>query len=145
MNETKLILTLAALLTAGGVSGDPRERFSEWDSDGNGRLSETEWQAGFDDMGLFALWDTDGDGGLSEQEWRGFENKAVFDEDFLNRDEVGFELWDRDEDGLLDPEETARGFYDVFSRNDGAIGEEEFETFGSRMGEAGFWQEGGQA
>ena len=57
---------LAALLLATPALADWHE---EWDSDGDGALSEEEFNTGLDGVGTYDEWDADDDGMLSEEEF----------------------------------------------------------------------------
>lgn len=60
-----------ALLLATPALADWHE---EWDADGDGALSEEEFNTGFDSVGTYDEWDADDDGMLSEEEY----NAGVF-------------------------------------------------------------------
>jgi len=91
---------------AGGLVG-------EWDEDDSDRLNETEWSTGaqrvFGDTeyGAFADWDADGDSELDANEVaEGFETHGLYDR------------VDGDRDALIDDEELADWFFDLFDAND---------------------------
>lgn len=57
---------LAALLLVTPALADFQE---EWDSDGDGALSEEEFNTGFSEGGAYDAWDADDDGMLTEDEF----------------------------------------------------------------------------
>lgn len=91
MNRIIAFLTSAALLTA--VPAFAQTSFSEWDEDGDGILTQEEWDAGVADSGVFDSWDGDDDGVVSAAEY----------EDGL------FDWFDDDDDGALTVSEWDEG------------------------------------
>jgi hypothetical protein len=87
-----------------------------WDRDDDGLVSEDEWTEGTDrwfgddvDYGVWADWDMDGDSELDANEVReGFETNNLYDR------------VDGDADAIIDDEELADWFFDVFDLNDDA-------------------------
>ncbi len=132
-------LGLALLLGAGGAFAVVGEEvgwaFSDWDTDGDGGLTESEFAEGASRAGLFDAWDGDGDGILIEDElmtglyrsWDRNRDDVIdapeFEENAARMlapiDYAGFEAWDRDRDGGLgQPEFRARaqaiGLYELY-------------------------------
>lgn len=85
-----------------------------WDADDDDLVSEEEWRAGTDrwfgddvDYGVWTDWDGDGDSFLDANEVaEGFEVNGLYD------------VVDRDADAVIDDEELADWFFDVFDAND---------------------------
>lgn len=57
-----------ALLLATPVLAQ-EEGAEAWDTDGDGALSEEEFNTGFGEAGVYGSWDADGDGALTEEEF----------------------------------------------------------------------------
>lgn len=75
--------------------------FSAWDTDSNHRLSRKEFE-----FALFSAWDTDGDGGLDIGELTA---GAVAWLPKRATTSIQFGIWDRDRDGLVSRDEFSRG------------------------------------
>lgn len=102
----------------GDEEGADREAVAErvhatWDTDDDDAVSEQEWREGTGadedggDWGTWTDWDGDGDSELDLNEVReGMEGNNVYDR------------IDRDQDMVLDDEELADWFFDLFDRND---------------------------
>lgn len=92
---------LAALLLATPALADWH---TEWDGDGDGALSEEEFNTGFDEGGAYDEWDADDDGMLTEDEF----NSGVFggyDDDesgVIEEPELGDAGDDMGDGGLFD-------------------------------------------
>ena len=88
--------------------------YAAWDENGNGRIDETEWRRGSDRVwgvgrytATWSDWDGDGDSELDLNEVReGFEREGLYDR------------VDGDRDGLIDDEELADWFFDIFDADD---------------------------
>ena len=131
LNTLRIALT-ASLLSVSGIAA---AEFSDWDADGNGALSQEEWNTGWENEGAFDTWDSDDDGLLSQNE---FETGIGDGEAFADNDDFGYDLWDTDGDGLLDSDEVNEGFYNTYDENsDNVIEEPEYDDFGDDMGDAG--------
>jgi Ca2+-binding EF-hand superfamily protein len=63
-----LTTTAAALLLASGVA---MAQFNEWDTDGDGQVTEEEFMENAEYGDAFSEWDEDGDGMLNEDEFAG--------------------------------------------------------------------------
>jgi hypothetical protein len=82
-----------------------------WDLDDDGRVTEEEWRDAaedvWDDTGAFTDWDGDGDSELDANELKeGLETRGLYD------------VVDMDRDALVDDEELADWFFDVFDADD---------------------------
>jgi hypothetical protein len=99
--------------------GITREQFAErlhveWDTNGDDVVSEVEWQEGTDtwfagdvEDGAWDDWDGDGDSELDANEVaEGLERNGLYDR------------VDRDDDAVIDDEELADWFFDIFDDND---------------------------
>lgn len=79
-----------------------QEGYSEWDTDGDGAISQEEWSTGFGEAGVYDGWDANDDGVLDEDEF----NEGVFsaydanDDDMI--DEQEFSEWEEEEQGFWD-------------------------------------------
>jgi hypothetical protein len=113
---------------------DERDRF-DWDIDGEDGLTRDEYV-----QGVYAAWDANRDGRIDESEWRQGSDRVWgegryeagwtdWDKDGdseldLNEVREGFEtdgIYDRvdgDRDGLIDDEELADWFFDIFDADD---------------------------
>lgn len=151
MKRINALLLSTALLTAGPAVAQVIE---DWDTSGDGVLSQEEWNTGLSEMGLFSDWDADGNGSLTSDEFAGglF---GRFDDDgdgslttaewdagidaWYGENQVDLEYsnWDGDGDGTLSEEEFTSGFeeaglFESFATSAGienveeGIGEEEF-------------------
>jgi len=101
-----------------GDEGFDREAFREnvreaWDVDGDGSITEQEWQAGTQalypnaQVGTYVDWDVDGDGALTQEEM------AAADE----RVDIQGQL-DANGDGTVDQRDLGDFFFEVFDAND---------------------------
>lgn len=120
-----------------GEEGADREAVSErvhaaWDTDDDDRVSEQEWREGTGtgeegDWGSWTDWDADGDSGLDLNEVReGMEGNDVYDR------------IDRDQDMILDDEELADWFFDLFDADaDDAIDTTEWDQRGAWRDDVG--------
>ena len=66
MQRVTTFLLASALLAAGPAAAQSIE---QWDTDGNGTLSQDEWSSALREQGLFGEFDTDGNGTVSEEEF----------------------------------------------------------------------------
>lgn len=113
-----------------GAAG-PGNAFADWDTDGDGSLSRSEFRTGMGYWGVFDLWDSDRDGLLSDEEYRA-EPPAHFSaaqaeawndtgEDGLDEQEFGvrwYDAYDADDDQTLSEAEFGRFTADVETRED---------------------------
>ena len=124
MKRFSALLLTAALASTGPAAAQVVEN---WDTDGDGVITQDEWNTGLTEMGLFSDWDADGDGSLTSDEFAGglFDR---FDEDgdgaltvsewdtgidnFYGEAAVdaSFETWNTDGDEVLSEEEFVAGF-----------------------------------
>lgn len=96
------------------MEGVSQRVYRSWDTDRDDRVSEQEWREGTEDWGDdeidwgdFTDWDGDGDSELDANEVReGLEGSNVY------------ERIDKDDDEILDDEELADWFFDLFDAND---------------------------
>ncbi|SEW04965.1 EF hand [Cognatiyoonia koreensis] len=95
---------LTALLTSTAlIVAAPAIAEEDWDSDGDGGYSSTEFNAGNSAAGMFKEWDSDGDGMLSEDEFNAG-NFAKYDAngdgviDGDERDDLDQDFEDEDDD-----------------------------------------------
>lgn len=106
-----IVFILTALFISGGASvaiaqeeteqGDFEWSYSEWDANNDGMLDEQEFDAGYDEVGLYDElyddWDVNGDGVLDEDEF----GDGLYDS------------WDKDDNGYLEEDEAEEiGFWD---------------------------------
>lgn len=87
-----------------------------WDSDSDGSLTENEWNEGMgtwygdQDYGAWGEWDANGDSALDANEVaEGLEREGLYD------------TVDRDSDALVDDEELADWWFDIWDGNDDEI------------------------
>ncbi|MFD2515962.1 hypothetical protein ACFSRY_18970 [Pontibacter locisalis] len=78
-----------------------------WDVNGEGRVSQSEWETAISDFGVKAAdwtaWNTDGDG---------YMETAEFEADFA---QIGwFSTWDQDKDNLVTEQEYTAGVYQLW-------------------------------
>lgn len=97
------------------------DRFDEWDVDGDGVVDESEYSTG-----LFGTFDANSDSNITEEEWDDqFGNASAG----LDRD--WFDIWDVNDDGVLDQNEVSAGLYDYHDADDdGLLGAAEWEEEG---------------
>lgn len=98
---TGAVALLAALAGAPAFAQDA----NDWDSDGDGALSEDEFNTGWGEYGAYDSWDSDGDGMLSEDEF----NTGIYDS--YDYDDSG--VIEEPEYGDLDDDMGDGGFWDV--------------------------------
>ena len=138
MNRISAFLISTAILAAGPAAAQVIE---DWDSNGDGTLSQEEWNAGLSERGVFSEWDADGDGSLTSGEFAGgiF---GRFDEDgdgTLTSAEwdAGFDQWYGEQAVDLDYSEwDANGNGELTEEEFTTAFEEEglFESFGTSAG-----------
>ena len=87
-----------------------------WDADGDDSLTESEWNEGMgtwfgdQDYGAWSEWDANGDSALDANEvTEGLEREGLYD------------TVDRDSDALVDDEELADWWFDIWDGNDDQI------------------------
>mgnify|MGYP006302286453 FL=1 len=114
MTRIKLLATTATLalgLSAAGAVAQDRDWMESWDSDGDGVLNQSEWNAGLEDEGVFGNYDMNADGALDDDEWGedlvdldgSIDDTFDMDEDAFAEQSYG--LYDRNDDGLIDDDE----------------------------------------
>lgn len=107
-----------------GNQGQPQEfepseaMFQQWDTNGDGQLSQQEFIQGARNVGLFNKWDGNNDGRIDQNEF----------------DELGFEgefaSWDQNNTGYLDPNELYTGVFQSNDQNqDGQWSMEDWNSF----------------
>ncbi|GGK54707.1 hypothetical protein [Salinarimonas ramus] len=140
MNWLKTTASAAALVLA--VAAGPaiaQEAFSDWDADASGSISETEWNTGWSDAGVYDAWDANDDNAISEDEWTAGvgENEELWNERF---GETAYGDWDADDDGALTEEEFGSGVYAGYDADEsGVIEEPEFGDAGDDIGDEGLF------
>ncbi len=93
-----IALGLTALFVSGTVYAAQNDNsYDMWDADGDGQLTEQEFNTGFENNGLYDDWDANGDGSLSEDEF----GSGLYDS------------WDANDDGWLSDDEWDSGFWDI--------------------------------
>lgn len=81
------------------------DEWNEWDSDRSGDLSLDEWDAGFNEEGVYEEWDADRDGMLDGDEY----SQGIFNRYDRNQDGI----WDEEEYGTWQDDAGDEGFWDV--------------------------------
>lgn len=110
-----------AVMTEEGVADV--QYFSDWDTDDDTYLTETEFASGWEEVTLWEDWDTDADTYLGEEEF----GTAFGEYDWY--DEGLYAEWDVDGDELLTEDEFTTGLYDTWDVNDDArLAETEFDV-----------------
>lgn len=74
--ELKKLAGIGAIVVA--LTAAPamaQEDIGAWDTDGDGALSQEEFETGWGENDVYSTWDEDGDGALTEEEF----NAGVFD------------------------------------------------------------------
>lgn len=128
------VLSLPILATAAVAAGAV-----DWDANSDKRLDRSEFDTGFDRAGVFKKYDSDANGKLSQTEFKsGFAKheqglSKKFGSDYYSR-------WDADRDGSISKTELNEGIYTGYDRNkDKFIAEPEINDLGDDMGDGGFW------
>lgn len=126
-------MSLAALASMSLTAGSAwAQAYTEWDSNQDGALSQSEFKAGLSERNVFSNWDRNQDAELDEAElsdgvFAGFDNDAtgtiddnemtdysagMGDDGLWGGEEYGadFEAWDIDGDGIVAREEFGNGF-----------------------------------
>ncbi|TFL17241.1 hypothetical protein [Jannaschia formosa] len=125
------------------IVGQPvfAQTFTDWDADGDGTLTRSEWDTGVTDSDLFGNWDANDDGTVSAVEYEdglfdlfddddnGALSIAEWDEgvdSWYGEARADFEVsaWDDDGDGTITEEEfndefTTAGLFDDFTTDAG--------------------------
>lgn len=117
---------LTAASTAVALLGVPAlAEMSDWDTNADSSIDETEFGTGFGSGGVFGDWDTDADAQLTEDEW----NIGFGDE--YEEEEVGpFSDWDVNQDTYLDENEFNEGVFGSYDEDDDDLwGEEEYGAY----------------
>lgn len=100
------VLTFVTIIVSAPLAGLVHaDEWEEWDADGSGDLSLDEWDAGFDEEGVYEEWDLDNDGVLSNDEY----SEGIFTGYDLNNDGI----WDEQEYGVWQDDAGDEGFWDV--------------------------------
>lgn len=87
--------------------------FDDWDVDGDGVINESEYSTG-----LFGTFDANDDGDITEEEWeQSFDVENVYD--------GWYDAWDVNDDGVLDSNEFSAGLYDYYDANDNGVFDEQ--------------------
>ncbi len=143
--KMKLLTAAAALVAmpAFAQMATPEMDVTSFDTDGDGMLSNTEFNTGFDGAGTMGRYDSDDDMMLSEDEYNaGFGNIGDFREE--GYEARGFGDLDADADGMLNNEEYNNAFFGEYDRDrSGMIEEGEYEAIGTDMGEGGLFHGAG--
>ena len=136
---------VAALLLAGGgctstaesnthkVAGGAVTRFRQLDTNGDGKVTFAEFNAGFAGT-VFSQYNLDDNGTITQQEWDAVERANT------NKSTSSFKLLDRNHDGKLTKDELTHGkrrdivvrrlFNQIDTNHDGVITEQEAQAFG---------------
>ena len=137
--------TIAALLFAGGgctstaesnthkVAGGAVTRFHQLDTNGDGKVTFAEFNAGFAGT-IFSQYNRDLNGSISLAEWDAVERANT------NKSISSFKLLDRNHDGKLTTDELTHGkrrdivvrrlFNRIDTNHDGVLTEQEAQAFG---------------
>lgn len=115
---TRRFVPLVALLFAAfTVNAATEHEFSDWDDNGNGKISQDEWSSACNSSDLFADWDMDNDGLIDDDEYSTglFQHWDVNDDGVLEESEwvkandnwlsdydTQFSAWDSDDDGYVE-------------------------------------------
>lgn len=116
--------TLGLLLVA-CTQTDPE--FLRLDADESNSLDREEYLEDFYRQGYFNLWDRDGDGRISQQEWQ----KGLDDyySAYAYQD-TEFDDWNLNGDDFIDEEELANGVFTIYDTDgDGEIEKAEYEVY----------------
>lgn len=154
INARSAILTTALMIPAASFGQAAEWTYTDWDSDGNLELTETEFETGLAETGTFDAWDRDDDAGLSEGEfatgvfssWDTDNDLQITEEEYA----AGTERWygadydtpftdyDTDTSGFIDRTEFGEGWDSEYytqwdADGDSLLSEEEYTTgvFGS--------------
>lgn len=106
----EIIFGIAMAIGSGAAfaqdSGSGSPDMSDWDSNGDGMLTEDEFYDGVSDAGLYDDWDTDSDGLIEESEY----SQIGIDD--------SYDSWDANSDGYLDSGEFYDGIYSYYDENE---------------------------
>ncbi|MEH6671905.1 hypothetical protein [Halopseudomonas sp.] len=104
MNWQKVLGGIALASALAGASATASADYEAWDTDGDGFIEYSEWDAGYDYDPLYTTWDTDGDGMLTDDEWgTGLYNSYDADNDGVwSEEENAHFMDDAGEEGWLD-------------------------------------------
>ena len=99
------ITGVAALLTSlAAVPALAQDSMSDWDSNGDGSISQDEFNTGWDEAGIYDSWDEDGDGTLSNDEFETgiYDSYDADDSGAIEEPEFGDLNDDMGDDGFWD-------------------------------------------
>lgn len=106
VSTAALLLAVAACSTPEAnthkIAGGADSRFHKLDQKGDGRVTFTEFNAGFADL-IFGTYGRGLDGTVSEQEWDAIERANT------NKAQSSFRMLDRNHDGKLSRDELSQG------------------------------------
>ena len=105
--------------------------FDRWDTNKDGYITDTEFEASWDGEDYYATWDVDGSGVVSRDEWqRGVDTyySDVNDQDInVSRD---YNEWDMDRDGIIGEDELRQGNYNAWDADrDGRLDDLEYSNY----------------
>jgi Ca2+-binding EF-hand superfamily protein len=116
----------ALVLSLGSAAhAQDSEWWSDWDTDGDGQLTQEEFSAGYSESDMFSEIDTDQDEMYSEQE--------VLDVGYMSSG--AYRAADGDQDGMLTEDELMDAIYANWDADDsGTLDSEELTEAGDAMG-----------
>ena len=122
--QSKWLIATGLSIAALGASAATPNQISDWDSDGNGSISQSEWGNQCTQSDLFDNWDTDNDGLIDDDEyatglfrhWDENDNGVLEESEWRKANDnwfgeydAEFSAWDSDGDGFLEYREFDTG------------------------------------
>lgn len=133
----KKIAAVVFVLFTIGLQAQEEENhdFNSWDTDGDGYISNDEFNNSWGNQDYYASWDTDHNGVISNEEWQtGTITYYGKTKDWKHNKNNNFKAWDTDKNGTLDENEFRQGSYNTWDYNhDGRISDQEYSDFGATM------------
>lgn len=119
MNNVIKNITLVSVLAIAASCSTKREMvntFGYYDSNRDDRVDREEFSAVFPERGDFENWDADEDRRLTEDEWeKGFN---VYSSSYPYEERGLFDDWDTNRDSYVDDNEFNDGFFGLWDGND---------------------------
>ncbi|MGK7391634.1 MAG: hypothetical protein ACNS60_14870 [Candidatus Cyclobacteriaceae bacterium M2_1C_046] len=131
MKSTGIIFSLTLVMLIFSACQGNREMvhtFGYYDTNQDYEVDPEEFNTVFANQGDFKNWDIDEDRRLTEDEWN--EGFNVYGSSYPYEERGLFDDWDTDNDAYVDNDEYNEGFFDLFDADgDGIISQDEWEKY----------------
>lgn len=121
------LTVLLMFVVATGCDLHDEVAFDTWDVDGDGNITESEFEQAWTETDYYSTWDTNGDGNIDSEEWTiGLQRVGYSPADEVNG---YFNDWDDDANRLLDEQEFMDAWFENWDTNgDGQVTPAEYEN-----------------